>query len=183
MPIPIQRTAAPGGVDNLLCYVYQQAPPSLAEGEKPVLTTQVEPSFWQQLFTAGHSAWPAIKAGLVRVAEVPEGCLFTVEDEQGLLVVGGVGIKDAGQAWENLSETVGDFRRQAAESVQQSPGGKELTAHWEEQFVPPAGGDWLALVPMIGLRYYGPDAKRIMQLAGGLGNDLLRICNRKAVTA
>lgn len=178
----IHRTAAPGGVVNFLCYINHEGLPSPTEGVEPALTTPAESNFWQQLFTQGLAPWPAIESTSVRVAEVPDGCLFMVEDEQGLLLVGGVGLKKTGPAWEALSETVEEIREQAASAVQQSPGGKELMAHWKSQVVPPSEGDWVILVPMIGLRYYGPDAERIMHLAGGLGTDLLTIFNRKVFT-
>lgn len=174
--MPIQRTADPGGVANVLTYVFLPAAPARGEQANAVQRISAATGFWKRLFSGGPADWPAIRSATVRLGQMPGGCLFSVEDAQGLVVIGGVGIDGPGVAWEKLTETVSDIRQQMQAALQGAAGIAELQACWQDETAAPAEGPWVAVVPMIGLRYYAPDADRIIHLAGELGADLLTLC-------
>lgn len=174
----IQRTAAPGGVANLLCFQFLPVGAG-DEGQRPSLGTPEEHRFWTQLIgSPAETDWPAVTGAKVRLGSMAGGCIFTIEDERGLLVIGGVGKNGPSLSWIHLLKTVRQVRSAGRESVGRAEGGTELLTRWEEQPAPAAEGPWLAVVPMMGLRYYTPDAGRILQLAEQIGAGLLAIANR-----
>ena len=133
------------------------------------------PEFWKGLSTQGAGEWPTIKQATVRIGRVLGGVVFTVEDAQGLLVMGAAGLGYESQAWAALNQAVRELREETISAVQQAPGGAQVLASWQVAPALPATGPWMMLVPMIGMRYYAPDAERILTLTAALGLDLLTI--------
>jgi hypothetical protein len=175
--MPIQRTAAPGGMANMLAFLPAPVAPRRGGFEAKDLKTAAPSTFWAEIFLESGASWPAIQDATVRVAQVIGGFVFSIEDATGLLLLGGGAVEKGGPAWEALQEMVFDFRRHCTDGLLRSKGGAELMASWEHQPLTPATGPWMVLIPMIGLRYYTPEAERILHLATELGQDLLTRCD------
>jgi hypothetical protein len=176
----IQRTATPGGVANLLSYLPAPVAPRCDGYQAKDLKTSEPPAFWAQLFSgsgASWASWPAIQNATVRVGRVKGGFIFSIEDAKGPLVIGSGALEGAGDAWIALQKTVLDFRSQSSDALLRTPGGLELMNSWESQPLMPIDGPWLMLVPMVGLRYYTPEADNILQLVRELGQNLLVLCD------
>lgn len=166
------------GNNNLFSYLFQAVPPDLA-----VLHTASPASFWMGLEAEGKAPWPGSEPTglLVRLGQLPDGGLFSVEDEAGLLLLAAFGFDGPGEAWEELRATVGAIRlRVEAEIVRRArPQGLGMGAgvqvEWSSASTPPDRDPWLALVPMMSLGAYPAESEAVLERARTIGLDLLTI--------
>jgi hypothetical protein len=165
--------------NNLLVYLFQVVPPPTVAS--PVLRTRAAPGFWMGLNAVGEAPWPGSQpAGMrVRLGQLPDRGLFSVEDKPGLLLLAAFGFDGPGQPWEALTDTMGRIRQWVEAAMLRNAGhqGQELgpgvTVEWRDYGTPPTRGPWLALVPMLSLGAYPGDAEAILEQARTIGLDLM----------
>lgn len=167
---------------NLFSYLFQAVPPGAPDLDR-LRTTAATPTFWVGLHTTASAPWPGARppGGLVQLGRGPDGGLFAVQDEAGLLLLAGFGFDGPGEAWEELQQTVNPLRlhMEAMLKGQAQSQGIPLEAgvplEWPSYGTPPERGPWLVLVPWLNLCAYPAEAEDVLEQARTIGLDLLAI--------
>lgn len=164
---------------NLLSYLFQVVPPDMTGSV--LFRTTATPSFWLGLEMEGKAPWPGSGPGglRVRLGQLSDGGLFSVEDEAGLLLLAAFGFDGPGQAWGELRGTMDAIRLRVEANfvrvakAQGIPLGAGVAFEWPSSSTPPDRGPWLVLVPMLSLRAYPAESEALLEQARTIGLDLL----------